>query len=241
VSSRLVGETGNPQVDVATSGRFPTDHRGVVSTFAISPAAAPLAVSPSGRRVLVGDGSRLRVRFHAMGNPGEVVAIVSGARDKAVVARATRARTSGRVSLPTARLAPGRYDVVLLDSVTDATLARAPIWVYERDSAARMTTSARTYRSGEPITVSWDRAPGEHLDWVGLYRCHRTCDGPGSYLAYRYTHTRIEGALTFSDVVAPGEAAPPWPLPPGRYVARLFVDDSYRTIGETPRFRVLSH
>ena len=62
---------------------------------------------------------------------------------------------------------------------------------------------------------------------------------PGSYLAYRYTRTRIEGSLTLSDAVAPGEGAPPWPLPPGQYVARLLVDDSYRVVAQTPRFTVL--
>ena len=65
VASRLVGETGNPQVDVATAGRFPTDHRGVVSTFEVAPPEAPPTVSPAARRVFVGAGSRLHVRFHA--------------------------------------------------------------------------------------------------------------------------------------------------------------------------------
>ena len=102
-----------------------------------------------------------------------------------------------------------------------------------------MKTDADIYHPGEGIRVSWNRAPGQHLDWIGLYRCRRTCDEPGSYLAYRYTHTRIEGSLTFSAAVAPGEGAPPWPLPPGEYVARLLVDDSYRVISQTPRFRVL--
>ena len=37
MASRLVGETGNPQVDLAAPGRFPTDHRGVVSTFEVRP------------------------------------------------------------------------------------------------------------------------------------------------------------------------------------------------------------
>ncbi len=242
VSSRLVGETGNPQVDVAIPGTFPTDHRGVVSSFEVTPAEAPPAVSPSGRRVLVGDGSRLHVRFHASGGTDEVVAIVarSGADGKLLAARSTRARTSGGVLLPTARLRAGRYDVVLRNTASGADLARSPIWVYGRDSRSRMTTNADSYRPGEPITVSWDRAPGEHLDWIGLYRCRRTCDEPGAYLSYRYTRTRIKGSLVLSDVVAPGEAAPPWPLPPGQYVARLLVDDSYRVIGRTPRFSVRS-
>ena len=241
VTSRLVGETGNPQVDLATPGTFPTDHRGVVSTFEITPPPAPPTVSPAGRRVLVGPGSRLHVRFHGMGGADEMVAVVprSGAGQALLAARSTGARTSGGVSLPTARLAAGRYDVVLRDTASGATLARSPIWVYERGTGARMTTDARTYRAGDRVRVSWTGAPGEHLDWVGLYRCRRTCDDPGSYLAYRYTRTRIEGSLALSGTVAPGEAAPPWPLPPGHYVARLLVDDSYRVVAQSPRFTVL--
>ena len=232
VSSRVVGERGNPQVDVSLPGRFPTDHRGVVSTFEIGPAAAPPMVSPSERRVIVGDGSRLRVRFHGTGSAGEVVAIDGGPE------ASTGGRTSGVVSLPSSGLPTGRHDVVLRDA-TGEQVARSPIWVYERGTRARMTTDADTYGRGQPVTVSWDRAPGQHLDWIGLYRCTRTCDDPGSYLAYRYTDTRIEGSLTLSAVAAPGEGAPPWPLPPGQYVARLLVDDSYRVIAQTPRFTVV--
>ncbi|HEX5088679.1 MAG TPA: endonuclease/exonuclease/phosphatase family protein [Nocardioides sp.] len=240
VSSLLVGEKGNPQVDVALPGRYPSDHRGVVSTFEITPAEAPPAVSPAGRRVVTGDGSRLRVRFHGTGAAGEVVGVVARSRgDQLLVARSTGGRRSGGVSLSTSRLAAGRYDVVLRDTLTGQTFATSPIWVYGSDSRSRMKTDARSYRAGQPIRVSWDRAPGEHLDWIGLYRCRRTCDDPGGYLAYRYTHTRVEGALTLSETADPGEQAPEWPLPPGQYVARLLVDDSYRVVGETPRFRVL--
>jgi endonuclease/exonuclease/phosphatase family metal-dependent hydrolase len=240
VSSSLVGEAGNPQVDVATPGRFPTDHRGVVSTFEVVPPEAPLAVSPSERRVTVGAGSRLRVRFHARGGSGEVVAIVarSGTGRRPLSTRSTGGRTSGAVWLRTSALTRGRYDVVLRNIATGRTLARSPIWAYERGAPARITTDARRYRAGQDVTVSWDGAPGQHLDWVGLYRCRRTCDQPGSYLAYRYTRTRIAGSLVFNDAAEPGEGAPPWPLPPGQYVARLLVDDSYLVVAQTPRFRV---
>ena len=240
VESLVLGERGNPQVDVAVPGRFPTDHRGVLSTFDVVPQEAPLAVSPSKRRVVIGPGSRLPVRFHATGGPREVVAIVdrSGPGGRRLVSRSTEGRTSGNLSLPTSRLRPGRYDVVLRDTGTGRTLARSPIWVYGPGSRARLTTDSRTYEPGEDVTVSWDGAPGQHLDWVGLYRCRRACAGPGSYLAYRYTHTRIRGSLVLSDVADPGEGAPPWPLPPGRYVARLLVDDSYVVVAETARFRV---
>ena len=240
VSSLVLGERGNPEVDVATAGRFPTDHRGVLSTFEVVPQEAPLAVSPEGRRVLVGAGSTMRVRFHATGSPGEEVAIVSRSASDGpgLVSRSTEGRPSGTLSLATSRLQPGRYDVVLRDS--GRTLARSPIWVYERGTGVQMTTDARTYRPGEDVTVAWDGAPGQHLDWVGLYRCRRACEGPGSYLAYRYTHTRIKGSLVLSDIADPGEGAPPWPLPPGQYVVRLLVDDSYVVVAESPRFTVSS-
>jgi hypothetical protein len=213
----------------------------VVSTFVVDPPAAPPTVSPSGRRVLVGDGSRLRVRFAAPGGPAEMVGIVARGQDRGrlLAARTTGGRAYGSVSLPTSRLPAGHYNVVLRDAGTGETLARSPVWVYERGTPTRLTTDARTYRAGRPVTVTWDGAPGEHLDWIGLYRCRRRCDQPGDYLAYRYTRTRIQGSLVLSDVVLPGEAAPPWPLPPGQYVARLLVDDSYRVAGQSGRFRVV--
>jgi hypothetical protein len=190
--------------------------------------------------VIVGAGSRLQVRFHVTGAPGEVVGVVArSGRGALLAAGSTGGRTSGGVSLPTSRLAAGHYDVVLRDTATGRTLTTSPIWVYDRGTRSRMTTDTRTYRAGARVNVSWDRAPGEHLDWIGLYRCGQTCDDPGSYLAYRYTHTLIEGSLSFSATAAPGEQAPPWPLPPGQYVARLLVDDSYRVVAQTPRFRVL--
>ena len=35
-----------------------------------------------------------------------------------------------------------------------------------------------------------------------------------------------------------GEGVAGWPLPPGRYVARLLVDDSYHAIGKSNRFTI---
>jgi hypothetical protein len=34
------------------------------------------------------------------------------------------------------------------------------------------------------------------------------------------------------------EGSAPWPLPPGRYVARLLIDDSYVSIGESNQFTI---
>jgi hypothetical protein len=129
--------------------------------------------------------------------------------------------------------------VVLRDSATGRTEAAAPVWVYRPHSRAHIRADRQVYRVGEPIRISWTRAPGENLDWVGLFRCHRTCGGPGSYLVYRYTRTAVEGSVAFRRGAYLGEGTVPWPLPPGQYVARVLVDDSYHPIGTSRRFRIV--
>jgi hypothetical protein len=72
-----------------------------------------------------------------------------------------------------------------------------------------------------------------------VFRCRNgKCRGPGWYLTYDYTHTRIEGTLRLSrrDAVAEGSA---WPLPPGHYIARLLVDDGYDVVAHSKRFAIV--
>jgi endonuclease/exonuclease/phosphatase family metal-dependent hydrolase len=240
VSSLLVGERGNPQVDLAFRKPYPTDHRGVVSTFDVTPAPAPLIVSPTHRRVVTGHHP-LRVRFHAYGRSHEAVALIRhGAKGTPLRTESTHGRTDGVVRVRTARLHPGRYDIVLRDTARGRTETGAPVWVYRPGSRPHLATSRRTYPVGGRVRVSWTRAPGSNLDWIGLFRCRKACGGPGTYLMYRYTRTAVEGSVTFGRHTYLGEGSVSWPLPPGQYVARLFVDDSYHAIGTSPRFRVVA-
>lgn len=240
VSSLLVGERGNPQVDLAFKPPYPTDHRGVVSTFDVTPAAAPVMVSPRTRRVVTGPGG-LRVRFHAPGSSHEAIGLRPVEAPGSVPVRgvSTGGRSDGAVLLRTAGLPAGRYDLVLYDTDTSDALATAPVWVYGPHSRARLSTDRHTYRVGSSVHVGFTRAPGNNLDWVGLFRCRRTCGGPGSYLVYRYTRTAVEGSVTFGRHTYLGEGSVSWPLPPGQYVARLLIDDSYHARGVSPRFRIV--
>jgi len=240
VSSRLLGETGNPQVDVAFTPPYPSDHRGVVSTFDVTPGVAPLLVSPRTRRVVSGPGG-LAVHFHADGTPHEAIGLVSVAGGTPARSEPTGSRADGTLRLRTQHLRPGRYTVVLYDTVSGKRSAGAPIWVYGPRSHATLRADRRTYRVGSPIRISWTRAPGNNLDWIGLFRCRRACGGPGAYLMYRYTRTAIEGTVRFGRHDYLGEGSVPWPLPPGHYVARLLIDDSYHSLGMSPRFRIVGH
>ncbi|HEY2877860.1 endonuclease/exonuclease/phosphatase family protein [Nocardioides sp.] len=238
VSSLLVGERGNPQVDLAFKNPYPTDHRGVVSTFDVTAAPAPVLVAPNHRRVITGPPS-LRVRFHANGTAGEVVGLRRAGKPRQLLRQANaRGRRDGLVRIRTAHLRPGRYDVVLRDSATGRTETTAPIWVYRPGSRPQVTTDRRTYRVGSPIRVSWTRAPGNNLDWVSFFRCRLRCDGPGGYLAYRYTDTAVVGSVTFGrdNYLNYGSVRS---LAPGQYVARLLTDDGYHAIGVSSRFRIV--
>jgi hypothetical protein len=59
--------------------------------------------------------------------------------------------------------------------------------------------------------------------------------GNGSYSAYEYTHTSIEGSTTVRK-----SSAGPRPLQPGRYDARLLVDDGYTRAAVSAPFEIVA-
>jgi hypothetical protein len=233
----VVGEPGDPDAGVTISP-YPTDHRGVVTTFEVTPGSMPMLVAVGSRRVFAGE--TLAVRFHARGRKDGAVAIVpaGGGAASAVARRATGGRTDGTLSFATAgtapgAYAPGAYEAALLDG-TGAVLSRSPFWLYAAGTAPSVATAKSLYVSGEPIEVSWKADPGFKWDWLGVY-------SPGSaddhYALYTYTHTAIEGTTTFSAASSTGAAE--WPLPPGTYEIRLLLDDGYRALASSAPFKVV--
>ncbi len=242
LDSQVVGEVGGPDVGVGYTP-WPSDHRGVVSTFAVRPGVSPVLVAVSTRRLTT--GQPLGLTFHSPGRAGEKVALVpagAGAA-RAVVSRPVGPAGTSDGSLvltgpTTASLAPGAYDAVLL-SGPSVVLSRTPLWVYPPGTHASIGTDRSSYRVGQPITVSWDHAPGMALDWVGVFRCFPAgCAGNGGYLLYTYTHTAIRGHGTVGPAPDTFPGAIAWPLPPGTYVVRLLVDDGYRSIAVSAPFTV---
>jgi hypothetical protein len=234
LASTVVGEVGDPDAGVTVSP-FPSDHRGVVSTLAVTPGRSPVLVAPADRRVTIGDP--LAVTFHAPGHAGERVALTD--RNGHVLASARTGPgypTDGTVSLGTRRLARGLNEVVLL-SGRGRVLSRAPIWAYPAGAPTTVGTLRPSYAAGEPITVKWANAPGMALDWIGIFRCGADgCGTPGDYLLYTYTGTKIQGR----GVIGPDsfEGAESWPLPAGTYVVRLMPDDGYVSVATSARFTI---
>jgi endonuclease/exonuclease/phosphatase family metal-dependent hydrolase len=210
--SSVVGETGYEGSDI-TFPQWPSDHRGVVSTFRITTVEAEFVAVES--RSLE-QGEPQHVRFHS---DEEVAPVV---------------RPAGRIvdnSIDTTSLAPGRYEVALGNDVTE-------FWLYDPGSETTISTSKSTYKAGEPIEVSWTNAPGMKWDWIAPFRAGAGADHPraancptgycgnGGYLGYKYTDARIEGSTTLKG------------LKPGEYDVRLLVDDGYQRAAISDPFLV---
>jgi hypothetical protein len=198
---------------------WPTDHRALVSAFEVTPASPPLFVSVTPR--LVDVGSEIRVAFNAPDEWDAHVAVIptggepSEALDVVAGGRAQTLSTSGWL--------PGGYDALVVDGAGNLR-AGATFWVKEPDGSAAVSTGRDEYRVGEPIDVSWENAPGNRWDWVGIYR--RGADpNVAYYLQWAYTDASIAGAAILDE-----DANGPWPLKPGAYSVYLLEDDGYETL-----------
>jgi endonuclease/exonuclease/phosphatase family metal-dependent hydrolase len=245
-ASRVVGEPGNENVDLEVDP-WPSDHRGVVSTFDVTPAAMPTLVAVASRSVEQPDP--LEVRFHGTGEEGERVAILRPGEsfEAALASESTGGAADGTLSLTTEPLAPGSYEAALVDPEGQV-VARSEFWLYEPGAESTVTTSKRRYTTGEPIDVSWTKAPGMKFDWLSIFNarnkpgppqenCSAGVCGNGNYLIYEYTGAEIAGSTTFSSDSEVGYAT--WPLKPGRYEVRLLLDDGYRSVATSPPFRIV--
>lgn len=241
VTSQILGESGFVDTDIAADP-FPSDHRGVVSTFSVEPADTPTLVSVDERHVTVGDD--VHVAFSAPGEEGERIVIVpAGAAGEQTGEQSTGGLEQGTLSLPTAGLEPGAKEALLIGA--DGTeLSRSPFWVYEAGAPVEVSTSQSSYGQVEPITFAWRNTPGNRWDWVGLYKATSAKvstdggipDDSGDYLLYEYTRTEIEGEGAFTKASRVGSGT--WPPKPGTYEVRLMVDDGYETIARSEPFMV---
>jgi len=234
VASRMVGETGGPDIDIGISP-WPSDHHAVVSTFTVVPGPAPAMISVERRAVTLGE--ELAVRFHAETEDGRIedgrVIVVrpGGAPEAALLSMPTNNGTdrNALVYFGTAQLQAGAYDAVLLDA-EGAELARTPFWMLAPGAMPQIDVDNTSYADNEAITVTWTNAPGHRRDWLGIYKA----GDPDqlNYLAFVYTGAAIEGTATFDEAAIGG------PLEAGDYEVRLMRDDAYMALAVSRPFSV---
>ena len=211
---------------------WPSDHRGVVSSFDITPATPPVFVAVDHR--LVDIGKPLEVTFHAPGGPSESVTIsrtTASPTAPPVAEQSTGAGapTDGTLTFTTKGYAPGHYRVALLDA--DGTvLSHTFFWTKATTTRPRVFTAKRVYHVGQPIVVRWRDTPGERWDWVGVYD-RGANPNVAYYWLWGYTFASIAGHCTLDRTPPYVSYGPqPWPLKPGKYSVYLLRDDGYSVI-----------
>jgi endonuclease/exonuclease/phosphatase family metal-dependent hydrolase len=222
-SSRLVGELGGPDVDVGLE-RWGSDHRAVASTFDAEPGAAPRLVSASPR--VARAGQTLTIRYTTTGGEaGRRIGILPARGRRPLVTLPIEDASDHLAAFfGTGVLPPGAYRAALLDR-RGRVQASSAFWVLARGARPRIVAEQRSFAAGEPIRLRWRNAPGNKLDWVGIFRA-----GPldvYDYLGFSYLGALPHGRVDF----APGDLYTR--LKPGRYLAGLFLDDGYSLLART--------
>jgi exonuclease III len=233
VDSRIVGED-DPVTDVVVEP-WPSDHRAVVSTFDVVPAASPAFVAPVDARVPVGRDAR--VAFHDGPAAGRMIGAWTADADPTTTDPLTSVAIvddapDGIVALATEALPAGRYVTAIVRG--DGSVAvGATFATVDRGARATIAVSSQTYAVGEPIVVTWANGPGNRYDWLDVHAADAT-PTTGRIWNYRYIGARVAGTAAVK-----AEATGNWPLPPGRYRVSLCVDDGFACLATTPAFRIV--
>jgi endonuclease/exonuclease/phosphatase family metal-dependent hydrolase len=225
VASQVVGEAGGPYTDIAIFP-WPSDHRAVVSTFEVVPTEAPALVVATPR--LVEQGGVVLVRTWDPRGPAwtALVARRGGGPAQALTGVRNMPHDYQRtIPLSTVGLAPGEYDVLLVDE-EGSVLRRCAFTIAAPGAKPAIEALDARVKLGSPIRVRWQNAPGALRDWIGLYRAGET--DVSQYLAFTYTEAAFAGEA--SVVPDPGSG----PLAPGSYELRLLHDESYVVLATAP-------
>ncbi len=224
IASQVVGEAGGPATDIAVFP-WPSDHRGVVSTFRVVPVDAPALVAATPR--LVAEGAVVSVRSWDPFGPGWTALVVprGGAPADAMTGVRDMPHDWQRmIPLSTIGLAAGDYDALLVGE-DGVVLRRSAFTIAVPGAKPEIEAVTASTRIGEPIRVRWRHAPGDLRDWIGLYRAGET--DVSQYLGFIYTEAAFSGEASFVPDASDGRIAP------GEYELRLLHDESYVVLART--------
>lgn len=258
--SLVVGEADAEGVDIAVTP-WPSDHRAVLSVFEVDPAPMPEIITTSRRVYETGDAVEFTFHSSAAAQPAILLQRATQPGGVTPRIRLSAPARSGTVRLPEAELPAGHYEVSLLDAA-GFTASRNEFWILEPDTPATLEIGGDGFTVGAPLPFRWSGAPGNRYDWIGIFPApnrdthhsspaseaiedtHRISkpenqgelnEDTQQYLTYGYVDARSSGRM----LLGPETVEADWPLPPGRYMARLLLDDGYEVLAETTPFTII--
>ena len=227
LSARIVGEAGRDDVSISVMP-WPSDHRAVVSDFAVMPATMPEVVSTS-RRVY-SDVDGIDISYNVPPGESRLLSVMNSDTSDFVVA-AKLVEANGKLRLGPSVFGPGRYAARMTHADGSDALVR-DFWVLASDAVPAVQVSDDTFGKGETIGITWSNAPGNRNDYVAIFRAG-VLPTSEEILAWAYIEAAASGE-TLLDFSGRQNA----PLDPGRYVVRLMKDDGYEPLATSPVFVV---
>jgi hypothetical protein len=182
LNSRVVGEPGS-DADIVIAP-WVSDHRAVVSSFEVTPQAMPVMVAVDQR--FLRQGQPLSVTAQAAPLPDRRHSVALVRRDEPVgraIARKALRTPFDSLNFGTYKLEPGEYEAALVDD-QDVEYGRKGFSVLAPDAGFQMKTDKLSYRSGEPIKVSFRNGWGIKWPYIEIVR------KGGGY--YRYTYASYD-------------------------------------------------
>ncbi|MEX2496361.1 MAG: endonuclease/exonuclease/phosphatase family protein [Woeseia sp.] len=223
--STLVGESGAADVSIEIDP-WPSDHRAVLSDFAVEAAPMPLLVAAGKRSFRRGEPVSLIYSNRTIAGS---LLIVPPSGNGAGSRRIGLDKRRDTLHLTEPPPSTGRYRVVLAGSRGE-TVSQNEFWILPEDAKAVIETTSKGFVLGEPLSLAWGNAPGNRYDWLVIYPENHA--EKGDYLAWAHIGARIEGRITLDARSAVAE----WPLPPGRYIAALLADDGFKRLAQSEPF-----
>lgn len=226
-SSEIVGERGFAGVSISVEP-WPSDHRGVLSSFTVTPAPLPPLITTRRRVNRAGDGIELlyrqadnsSIRIHRLGSDGD-----------AELSLEHKVSGNGQFSIQAKRLPPGHYAVSMTQQ--NAAELRSEFWIQDAAAVPRVSVSGKRFKAGESIDVAWQNGPGFRNDYLSVALSSSEADYDGGS-AWLYVNALPDGQITLdSSSVEFG-----WPIAPGDYVLRLMKDDGAEVLAESSIFTV---
>ena len=227
LTSEIVGEKGRTDVSYSVSP-WPSDHRGVVSQFSVTPAEIPALVSTEHRIYELGDD--VGIVFSKVAGASIEVLRMDGDREISLFVE-NPVNDSGQIRIPGDKISAGQFAVRTLDA-SGVTMEKE-FWVLDPSLSPTVDVIGDTFTVGQSIPINWQDAPGNKNDYVAVFHAENPANNEDA-LAWTYIDAAPHGHLELGK----NNAEWGWPLAPGKYVVRLLKDDGYDSLAESAVFQI---
>ena len=232
-NSAIVGEEGGAGVSISVTP-WPSDHRGVVSTFSVRPAEMPVLLG-IGRRVYPA-GEDVEVIFHGVGQEATAIITRLAADGSKTVMGEQTIKSDARNRLASSDFASGHYQISVAEKNADS--LQNEFWILHGNQETAVEVVGESFAVGQAIPFTWSNAPGNRNDYVAVYL-------PDSKAQYEQQDYEVGLPWAYINALPEGRskldasnAGWGWPIAPGTYVMRLMKDDGYDILAESASFEI---